>query len=82
MGTGYIWPFGMENWCNLEGKYLHIVADMSAYTSSAADSDEVSVCSLSIYGTKYVRDDPLPNSIIVIPGKINTFSVPDIYALY
>ena len=37
-GFGYNWPFGMENWVNLEGKYLHLVADMSRY-----DTDTVSV---------------------------------------
>ena len=54
-----MWPFGKENWVNLQGKFMHLVADMSAYTASAADSDTVSVCFLSIFGTKYVRDDPL-----------------------
>ena len=26
-GVGMVWPFGMENWCNLQGQYVHIVAD-------------------------------------------------------
>ena len=29
LGVGKVWPFGKENWCNLEGRYLHLVADMS-----------------------------------------------------
>ena len=31
MGTTYtdIWNFGKEVWCNLEGRYMHIVADLS-----------------------------------------------------
>ena len=65
-GRGYVWPFGKENWVNLQGKLVHLVADMSAYTASAADSDTVSVCTLSIFGTKYVRDDPLSTTISVI----------------
>ena len=28
-GRGMIWPFGAEHWCNLEGKFVHIVSDMS-----------------------------------------------------
>ena len=28
-GTGMVWPYGAENWCNLEGSYLHFVADLS-----------------------------------------------------
>ena len=65
-GRGYVWPYGMENWVNLEGKYMHIVADMSAYTDSATVTDTVSVCTLGIYGTKYVRDEPLPSSATVM----------------
>ena len=62
MGRGKVWPFGKENWCNLEGQYLHMVADMSQHVSTAADSDTVSICSVGVYGTKYVRNgDPVPN---------------------
>ena len=28
-GAGMVWPFGKENWCNLEGRYMHMVADHS-----------------------------------------------------
>ena len=28
-GVGKVWPFGREDWCNLEGRYMHMVADMS-----------------------------------------------------
>ena len=48
VGQGMVWPFGKENWCNLEGRYLFMVADMSQQVSSAADSDKVSVCSLGV----------------------------------
>ena len=28
--TGYtFWKYGKEVWCNLEGRYMHIVADLS-----------------------------------------------------
>ena len=77
-----MWPFGKENWVNLEGKFMHLVADLSAYTDSAADTDIVSVCTLSIYGTKYVRDAPLSKTISVISGQTLTITVPSIYSYY
>ena len=67
-GSGYVWPFGKEHWVNLQGSFMHLVADMSAYTASAADSDTVSVCTLSVFGTKYVRDYPIPTSISLTQG--------------
>ena len=67
----------MENWVNLEGKYLHLVADMSPY-----DTDTVSVCSLGIFGTRYDRDEAIPTSMSVIQGKIVTITVPHIYSFY
>ena len=28
-GTHYnVWNFGRETWCNLEGRFMHIVADL------------------------------------------------------
>ena len=72
----------MENWVNLEGNYMHLVADMSTYTGSAAPTDTVSVCSLGIYGTKYVRDEPLSTSHTVTRGQVSTITVPDIYSFY
>ena len=26
---GKAWKYGLEQWCNLEGRYMHIVADLS-----------------------------------------------------
>ena len=61
-----VWPFGKEIWCNLEGQYMHMVADMSDHVATALDSDTVSVCSVGVYGTKYSRPgDALPSSISV-----------------
>ena len=69
VGQGMVWPFGKENWCNLEGRYLFMVADMSQHVSSAADSDKVSVCSLGVYGTRYIRNgESLPATIEIIQG--------------
>ena len=58
MGSGMVWPFGGEHWCNLEGRYVHIVSDMRAYEFPQVYY-EVSVCMLGIMGTRYVRgQDP------------------------
>ena len=26
-----VWNYGKEVWCNLEGRYMHIVADLAQY---------------------------------------------------
>lgn len=28
-GKGYVWKFGIEKFCNMEGRYMHIVGDLS-----------------------------------------------------
>ena len=61
---------------------MHMVADMSAYTGTAAVSDTVSICHLHIFGTKYVRDEPLPSSATLRQGETLTIPVPNIYSLY
>ena len=72
---GKVWPFGKENWCNLEGRYMHMVADHST-VSAATGSDEVSVCSVGVYGTQYVRDgEAVPSSIEIDKGKSTTLSI-------
>ena len=78
MGRGMIWPFGGEHWCNKEGTYLHIVSDLS----HMADQDyEMSICSLGVIGTRYVRDgQPLPAEITLFNGERWLFSLPHIYS--
>ena len=66
MGKGMVWPFGKENWCNLEGRYVHLVADMSRYVASASNSDTVSVCSIGVYGTKYERKSDIVSSVTIV----------------
>ena len=43
------WTFGKEIWCNLEGQYMHLVADMTVRPTDY----EASICALGIMGTKY-----------------------------
>lgn len=57
-----------------------MVADMSAYVGSAADADEVSVCSLGVYGTKYVRNsgDTVPSELSIAKGFSKTIVIDNI----
>ena len=52
VGQGMIWNYGKELWCNLEGQYMHFVAELSHLSAS---SYEMSICSLGIMGTRYVH---------------------------
>ena len=75
-----VWPYGKENWCNLEGAYLHFVADLSHLMPSPG-SFTTSICTVGVFGTRYVRDgDPLPSSLEVAQGEVIRLSVPHIYS--
>lgn len=79
---GLVWPFGGEIWCNMEGRYLHFVADLSRYMPNGSQ-DTVSICAIGVFGTKYVRDgEPVPTSITMLRGASETFVVANIYPLH
>ena len=59
-----VWTYGIEVWCNLEGQYVHIVADLSHLGGSYT----MSLCSVGIMGASFVRDEPLPESIEIYQG--------------
>ena len=44
-----VWNYGRENWCNLQGRYTMIVADLSHLSGNY----EMSLCNVAIMGTKY-----------------------------
>ena len=78
-----VWRFGMENWCNMQGRFVHFVADQSQQAAAANDSDTVSVCSVGIFGTKYVRDGPnLPEVIEIAADSSESIILADIYSQY
>ena len=54
------WNFGKEVWCNLEGQYMHIVADLSHLSGTSYD---MKICTVGIMGTQYIRDQTLPQSL-------------------
>ena len=64
---GYEWTYGIEVWCNLEGQYVHIVADLS-HLMPVYGSYTMSLCSVGIMGASFVRDEPMPTSIEIIQG--------------
>ena len=75
-----VWPYGSEHWCNLEGIYLHIVADLSDLMT-AYGSFDTSICTVGVFGTRYVRDgDSLPTRIEIEQGATKSLSVPHIYS--
>ena len=47
-----MWNYGAEIWCNLEGQYTTIVADL---TDLSGQAYEMSICNLGVMGTEYVR---------------------------
>ena len=55
-----IWNYGKEVWCNLEGRYMHIVSDLSHL---AGQDYSMELCSVGIMGTQYVRDQTLSENI-------------------
>ena len=61
-GTIQMWNYGKEIWCNHQGRYMHIVADVK-------DSDPnwyvMSLCNIGIIGEKYVRSNMPPSSILL-----------------
>lgn len=60
-----LWRYGFEAWCNLEGQYLHIVANL---TDLAGQDYEMSICSIGIMGTEYDRGNTLPKLAQANPG--------------
>ena len=57
-----IWNTGKEIWCNLEGRYMHIIADLAHL---AGQDYSMEICSVGIMGTQYVRDQILPETLVI-----------------
>ena len=57
-----IWNYGKEVWCNLEGRFIHIVADLSHLEGQGYSME---LCTVGVMGTKYVRDQTLPETLEV-----------------
>ena len=57
-----IWNYGKQVPCNLEGRYVHVVADLNGLAQRQTNY-QMSLCSYGIMGTKYVRDEPVASVI-------------------
>ena len=64
---GDVWTYGTEAWCNLEGQYVHIVAELS-HLMPTYPSYTMSLCSVGIMGASFVRNEPLAASVEIFQG--------------
>ena len=62
---------GAEVWCNLEGKHVYMVADLSGI----APPYDVSMCSFGIMGTKYARITNVAKNFTIFAGATYSFDV-------
>ena len=56
-----MWRYGKEAWCNMEGRYVHIVADMRHEQGTYI----FTICALGFMGTQYVHPEPVLAAIEV-----------------
>ena len=71
--------FGKEVWCNLEGRYMSIVANFTDVDSTDTDYT-ISLCHVAVMGTEYIRNGSLPSPTVMysdepsITWKLNAIS--------
>ena len=75
--TRNVWNFGKEVWCNLEGRYMHIIADFSHLSG---EDYSMELCSLGIMGSQYVRDQTLPSTLEISKEDLTYLTVANIYS--
>ena len=75
--AGDLWNYGVETWCNMEGQYVTIVADLADLSGHAY---EMTICSLGIMGVEYVRATPAPTSEDITNNGEKTILIDNIYA--
>ena len=73
--SGNLWNYGAEIWCNLEGQYITMVADLAHLNSQTY---EMSICSLGVMGAKYDRATPLQTIFNVQYKETQTILVQNI----
>ena len=72
-----MWNYGKEVWCNMEGRYLHVVAD---YAHASQTDYSISLCTVGVFGTKYIRDTDLETEIKIDTGTVKNIEVARIYS--
>ena len=58
---------------------MHFYSDLNGH---AGDKFKVSICSLGLFGTKYVRDVPVPSTITIRKGDSYSQLIAQIYSFY
>ena len=56
-----MWKYGKEIWCNKQGRYITIVADMS----SVSGAYKISICNIGVFGVEYKRTNAVPAEVEV-----------------
>ena len=59
-----MWRYGKEAWCNLEGRYIHIVANLKHLVAPY----EMTICTFAVFGTQYGRNSTVPTSLEIAAG--------------
>ena len=73
--VGYVWTYGKEVWCNMQGQYVHIVADLTHLIPPY----KMSLCNIGIMGASYIRDQPLTEFIEIFEGESIDLTVSHIF---
>ena len=68
--------YGKQAWCNLEGRYIHIVANLTHLSGPY----EMTICTFAVFGTQYVRNTTVPTSVEIAAGDTKILEVEPIYA--
>lgn len=68
-GSGYVngsWKGGTEVWCNLEGRYVTVDADLSYLKDwTQTPQTDIYLCLMGIMGTKYEPQTALPAALTI-----------------
>ena len=72
-----VWPHGLEIFPNLQGRYLHIVGDLSSTNVNPSNPElpRLTFCTVIVTGTRYVRKDEVNSSLSINQGESLTFSL-------
>ena len=72
-----IWNYGKEVWCNLEGRYIHIVADLRHLEGQDYNME---LCSVGVMGTQYVREEAIPETLEIQKDDLTSLTISNIYS--
>ena len=67
-GGIFVPNWGLEEWCNMPGRYTFFVA-------AGVPTSDVSICAVAVMGTRYLRVEPVVDSIEVKFGDQSILTV-------